>query len=166
LSREDGRPLDPPLTFRLIDIAADEIPLPTEMEVILGTAHLPPLPPGDYELRIEGPNLVESRQPVHLEAGATAHVDVLLRVGGWRVFVFELPPGAKAEEVRIQAFDARDIPVEDAHVKWNPVSTVWGRTFEPGRYTIEAETNTGLHGWAEVMVDRSAPDEAIRIVLK
>jgi RNA polymerase sigma factor (sigma-70 family) len=165
LRREDSQPVEEPLEIRVTDAGGNEVGF-TKFELTLGTAHSSPLAAGDYELRIKRFDLLESRQQVHLEAGSTTHVDVLLRVGGWRLFHFELPPGVEADEIRVRAFDARVVPVEDTRVKWDPVTTTWGRTFEPGRYTIKAESNTGLYGWTEVVVDRTAPDEAIRVVLK
>jgi hypothetical protein len=83
LRREDGGPVDERLDLYLD--TATERRVGDAIEIELGIVRFNPLAAGDYVLHALGAGCRDPRLPVRIEAGRTTELELVLRIGGWRL---------------------------------------------------------------------------------
>lgn len=176
ITREDGGPVDERVDVALLGLDGGRWPAgpAVSFEIELGRARSGPIEPGAYLLRVEGAGVLQgegnsrAQTPVRIEAGATTEAAVHLRIGAWRSLRFLTHASAPPLDLlHVRVRDAAGALLVDEELAAVGLDYFAGRTFDPGAYTVEAETPGGLRAAGSFRVEnRSSSDETLCFELR
>jgi hypothetical protein len=136
-----------------------------------------PVAPGHYTLAVhcydQTQDIADVRIEVDIRSGEETRLDIHLRAGGRRLFLFTLPKDVKLVEgdgERLQLIvrgESGSVELVTSGTLWEEKATIAARgTFVPGKYRLEALTSGGLKASGEFTVNGpSSQEETITTVL-
>jgi hypothetical protein len=159
---EAGKPIERKLG---IDVTGPGV-MPVKLEED-GMVRAGPSTPGTYILSVVGNGIIEAQTPFELREGSTTELEVVLKLAALRCIKFVWPEGVTPPlllEYVIRDGDGKVDRQKQMALDFEVSSFM---SFVPGKYTVEASTDTGLRAEGSFTVeDLTDRIEAIEFPLR